>query len=109
MQQALTALGNKVDGVYAANDGTAGGAIAAMRTAGLQPVPPITGQDAELAAIQRIISGDQYMTVYKAIKPEAEAAAQLAFDLLTKPEPRSIARVISSTCRGSVRKSHTRC
>jgi D-xylose transport system substrate-binding protein len=84
MQQALTALGNKVDGVYAANDGTAGGAIAAMRTAGLQPVPPITGQDAELAAIQRIINGDQYMTVYKAIKPEAEAAAQLAYDLLTK-------------------------
>jgi len=84
MQQALTALGNKVDGVYAANDGTAGGAIAAIRAAGLQPVPPITGQDAELAAIQRILSGDQYMTVYKAIKPEAEAAAQLAYDLLTK-------------------------
>ena len=91
MQQALTALGNKVDGVYAANDGTAGGAIAAMRTAGLQPVPPITGQDAELAAIQRIINGDQYMTVYKSIKPEAEAAAQLAFDLLTKtPVPASM-------------------
>jgi D-xylose transport system substrate-binding protein len=84
MQQALTALGNKVDGVYAANDGTAGGAIAAMKAAGLNPLPPVTGQDAELAAIQRIISGQQYMTVYKAIKPEAEAAAQLAYDLLTK-------------------------
>ena len=84
MQQALTALGNKVDGVYAANDGTAGGAIAAMKAAGLNPLPPVTGQDAELAAIQRIISDQQYMTVYKAIKPEAEAAAQLAFDLLTK-------------------------
>jgi D-xylose transport system substrate-binding protein len=84
MQQALTALGNKVDGVYAANDGTAGGAIAAMKAAGLNPLPPVTGQDAELAAIQRIISGQQYMTVYKAIKPEAEAAAELAFDLLTK-------------------------
>jgi D-xylose transport system substrate-binding protein len=84
MQQALTALGNKVDGVYAANDGTAGGAIAAMKAAGLQPLPPVTGQDAELAAIQRILVGEQYMTVYKAIKPEAEAAAQLAYDLLTK-------------------------
>jgi D-xylose transport system substrate-binding protein len=84
MQQALTALGNKVDGVYAANDGTAGGAIAAMKAAGLSPLPPITGQDAELAAIQRILAGEQYMTVYKAIKPEAEAAAQLAYDLLTK-------------------------
>lgn len=84
MQQALTALGNKVDGVYAANDGTAGGAIAAMRAAGLQPLPPVTGQDAELAAVQRILSGDQYMTVYKAIKPEASQAAELAYYLLTK-------------------------
>lgn len=84
MQQALTALGNKVDGVYAANDGTAGGAIAAMKAAGLSPLPPITGQDAELAAIQRILTGEQYMTVYKAIKPEAQAAAMLAFDLLAK-------------------------
>src|SRR5579864_4920843 len=83
MQQALTALGNKVDGVYAANDGTAGGAIAAMKSAGVSPWPPVTGQDAELAAIQRILSGDQYMTVYKAIKPEAEDAAILAFDLAT--------------------------
>ncbi len=44
---------------------------------------PVTGQDAELAAIQRILLGEQYMTVYKAIKPEAEAAAVLAFDLAT--------------------------
>jgi D-xylose transport system substrate-binding protein len=83
MQQALTALGNKVDGVYCANDGTASGAIAAMRAAGINPLPPVTGQDAELAAIQRILIGQQYMTIYKAIRPEAEAAAQLAYDLLT--------------------------
>jgi D-xylose transport system substrate-binding protein len=83
MQQALTALGNKVDGVYAANDGTGGGAIAAMKAASLSPLPPVTGQDAELAAIQRILAGQQYMTVYKAIKPEAEGAATLAYDLLT--------------------------
>jgi D-xylose transport system substrate-binding protein len=82
MQGALTALGSrKLDGVLAANDGTAGGAIAAMKAAGLKPLPPITGQDAELAAIQRVLVGDQYMTVYKAIKAEAEAAAQLAYDL----------------------------
>jgi D-xylose transport system substrate-binding protein len=83
MQQALTALGNKVDGVYCANDGTASGAVAAMIAAGIDPLPPVTGQDAELAAIQRILIGQQYMTVYKAIKPEAEAAAELAYDLLT--------------------------
>jgi D-xylose transport system substrate-binding protein len=83
MTQALTAVGNKVDGVLAANDGTGGGAIAAMKSAGVSPWPPVTGQDAELAAIQRILAGDQYMTVYKAIKPEAENAAILAFDLAT--------------------------
>ena len=83
MAGALVALNNKVDGVYAANDGTAGGAIAAMTAAGVSPIPPITGQDAELAAIQRIIKGTQTMTVYKAIVPEAEKSAELACDLAT--------------------------
>src|SRR6202048_3168884 len=83
MTQARTALSNKVDGVYAANDGTADGAIAAMIAAGVKPIPPITGQDAELAAIQRIVAGTQTMTVYKAIVPEAEKAAELACDLAT--------------------------
>ena len=83
MVQALTALNNHVDGVLAANDGTAGGAIAAMKAAGLNPLPPITGQDAELAAVQRVVAGTQTMTVYKAIVPEAEKAAELACDLAT--------------------------
>jgi D-xylose transport system substrate-binding protein len=79
MEQAITALGrDKIIGVYAANDGTAGGAIAAMKGSGFTTIPPTTGQDAELAAIQRIVAGDQYMTVYKAIKPEAETAASMA-------------------------------
>src|SRR3954453_7032545 len=65
MEQAITAVGKgKFVGVYAANDGTAGGAIAAMKSAGIDPKTiPTTGQDAELAAIQRILAGDQYMTV----------------------------------------------
>lgn len=87
MEQALTALNNQVDGVYAANDGTAGGAIAAMKAAGIHPLPPVTGQDAELAAIQRILAGEQYMTVYKAIKPEADAAADLAYALCKGEQP----------------------
>jgi D-xylose transport system substrate-binding protein len=84
MEQAITALGKDgFVGVYAANDGTAGGAIAAMKSNGVDPKQiPVTGQDAELAAIQRIITGEQYMTVYKAIKPEAEAAAELAVALV---------------------------
>jgi D-xylose transport system substrate-binding protein len=91
MEQSITALGkNGFVGVYAANDGTAGGAIAAMKGQGVQPSSrPTTGQDAELAGIQRILAGDQYMTVYKAIKPEADAAAQLAVALLRGEKPPS--------------------
>jgi D-xylose transport system substrate-binding protein len=84
MDQAITALGKTgFVGVYAANDGTGGGAIAAMKGAGIDPASrPVTGQDAELAAIQRILDGEQYMTVYKAIKPEADKAAELAVNLI---------------------------
>jgi len=84
MDQAITALGkNNIAGVYAANDGTAGGAIAAMKGAGIDPSKvPTTGQDADLAGVQRIIAGEQYMTVYKAIKPQAEDAATAAVNLL---------------------------
>jgi D-xylose transport system substrate-binding protein len=80
MDQAITKVGKTgFDGVLAANDGTGGGAIAAMKAAGIDPkTKPTTGQDAELAAIQRILLGTQYMTVYKAIKLEAETAAAMA-------------------------------
>ncbi len=84
MTQAITALGGNIDGVYAANDATASGAIAAMKTAKMNSLPPVTGQDAELAAVQRLLKGEQYMTVYKPIQPEAETAAQLACDLVKK-------------------------
>ena len=85
MEQAITAVGKgNFQGVYAANDGTAGGAIAAMKSAGIDPkTVPTTGQDAELAAIQRILAGDQFMTVYKPIKPLADKAAEWAV-MLTK-------------------------
>ena len=91
MEQAITASGKDgFVGVYAANDGTAGGAIAAMKSAGIDPATrPTTGQDAELAAVQRILAGEQYMTVYKAIIPEAEAAAELAVALVNGKQPPS--------------------
>ena len=84
MDQAITKLGkNGFVGVYAANDGLAGGIIAAMKAAGIDPsTRPVTGQDAELAAIQRILAGEQFMTVYKAIKPQAEDAATIAVELV---------------------------
>ena len=100
MEQAITKLGREaIDGVYAANDGMAGGAVAAMKATGFTTIPPITGQDAELAAVQRILAGDQYMTVYKAITPEAEAAASLAV-ALARREPPPAGLVNGSTDNG---------
>src|SRR3954467_702978 len=89
MDQAITALGkNGFVGVYAANDGTGGGAIAALKGAGIDPkTVPVTGQDSELAAIQRIIAGDQYMTVYKPVVPMAETAAKWAVGLANGEKP----------------------
>jgi D-xylose transport system substrate-binding protein len=60
----------------------AAGIAASIKNAGFNPFPPLTGQDAQLDGIQRLLVGEQSMTVYKAIKPEAEAAAQMAVDLL---------------------------
>jgi D-xylose transport system substrate-binding protein len=82
-QQAITALGNDgFAGIYAANDDTGGGAIAALKGAGLNPEDvPVTGQDATVAGLQRILAGQQYMTVYKEITPEARVSAEIAIDL----------------------------
>ncbi|HTL41741.1 MAG TPA: substrate-binding domain-containing protein [Pseudolysinimonas sp.] len=77
----ITQFRGRISAIYAANDGTASGAIAAVYAANLTPRPFVTGQDAELAAIQRIVSGDQYMTIYKDIKQEAELAAEMAVRL----------------------------
>jgi D-xylose transport system substrate-binding protein len=92
MEQAITAVGkDKIVGVYAANDGTAGGAIAAMKGNGVDPTKvPVTGQDAELTGVQRIINGEQYMTIYKAVVPEAGAAAVGALDLANGKKPSGV-------------------
>jgi D-xylose transport system substrate-binding protein len=80
-EQMLTAAGGDIDAAIAANDGLAGAVAAALANQGL-PYIPVTGQDATVAGIQRILAGQQSMTVYKAIKAEAEAAAALAIGLL---------------------------
>ncbi|MEU6389772.1 substrate-binding domain-containing protein [Streptomyces sp. NPDC046939] len=79
MEQAIASLGAaNIAGVYSANDGMAGGIVAALKEAGVTKMPPITGQDAELAAVQRILTGDQYMSVYKPYPEEAATAAEMA-------------------------------
>lgn len=77
-EQILTGNGGKVDGVVAANDGMAGAVITVLQKNGLNGKVPVTGQDATLAGLQSILRGDQTMTVFKAIKLEADAAAKLA-------------------------------
>ncbi|MGW3494486.1 sugar ABC transporter substrate-binding protein [Streptomyces sp. NPDC001020] len=78
MEAAISAIGKKnIVGVYSANDGMAGGIITALKAAGISDVP-VTGQDAELAGVQRIVSGEQFMSVYKSYPQEADVAAQMA-------------------------------
>jgi D-xylose transport system substrate-binding protein len=84
MENALTKLNNKVDAVVAANDGTAGGVIQALKEQKLAGKVPVSGQDADLAACQRIAEGTQAMTVYKPIKVIAKAAASAALNLAKK-------------------------
>jgi D-xylose transport system substrate-binding protein len=82
MERAIATLGRaSIVGVYSANDAMAGGAIAAMRSAGFSPIPPVTGQDAELAAMRRIITGEQHMTIYKSFRTQARVAAEVAYAL----------------------------
>ena len=83
----ITQFGPQIAGVVAANDGTGGGAIAAFKAAGVTPVPPVTGNDSELAAAQRIVAGDQYNTISKPIKIVAEAAATVAFSFVNGEKP----------------------
>jgi D-xylose transport system substrate-binding protein len=77
-EQILTSNGGKVDGVVAANDGLAGAVITILKKVGLNGKVPVTGQDATPDGLQAVLRGDQYMTVFKPIKDEAEAAAKLA-------------------------------
>jgi len=81
MEGAISALGkDKIVGVYSANDGMAGGIITALKAAGISNIP-VTGQDAELAGVQRILTGEQYMSVYKSYPQEAAVAGEMAVAL----------------------------
>jgi D-xylose transport system substrate-binding protein len=80
-EQMMTKASNKIDGVLAANDGLGNAAIAVLKRNGLNGKVPVTGQDATVQGLQNILAGDQCMTVYKAIKAEADEAAKLAVAL----------------------------
>src|SRR4051794_6921577 len=85
-EQMLQKSSNKIDGVLAANDGLGNAAISALKQRKLDQIP-VTGQDATLQGVQNIVAGDQCMTVYKAIKKEADAAAKIAIALAKGETP----------------------
>ncbi|WP_328503483.1 substrate-binding domain-containing protein [Streptomyces sp. NBC_00457] len=92
MSAAIAALGpDRIGGVLAANDAIAAGVISALKNAGVRKLPPITGQDADLEAVRRIIEGEQYMTVYKPFRTQAAAAAAMAVALGRGEDVREVA------------------
>ncbi|MBM9507356.1 sugar ABC transporter substrate-binding protein [Actinacidiphila acididurans] len=96
---AITQLGKaNIAGVYSANDGMAGGIATALKGAGISV--PLTGQDAELAGLQRILVGQQTATIYKAYKPEADATAEIAVDLLEGKDFKSVADTTATSGSG---------
>jgi D-xylose transport system substrate-binding protein len=80
-EQMFTKAGGQVDGVAAANDGLGGAAITVLKANGLLGKVPVTGQDATDDGLQRVLLGTQFVTVYKAIKSEADSASKLAIAL----------------------------
>ncbi len=90
-EQMLTKANGKIDGVLAANDGLGNAAIAVLKKNNLQL--PVTGQDATTQGLQNILAGDQCMTVYKAIKKEADAASAAAIALLKGETPTTTGEV----------------
>jgi D-xylose transport system substrate-binding protein len=90
-EQLYTQNKGKVDGVISANDTMAGGIIARMKAQKVNGKIPVTGQDASIEGLQNILAGDQCMTVYKAIKKEADAASALAIALIQGKDASSIA------------------
>jgi D-xylose transport system substrate-binding protein len=81
MEQFLTRNNNRIDAVIAANDGTAGGAIAALAAQGLAGSVPVSGQDADRAALNRIAQGTQTLTIWKDARELGRAAAEIAVRL----------------------------
>ncbi|PLP59842.1 D-xylose ABC transporter substrate-binding protein [Mesorhizobium loti] len=100
MEQFLTANDNKVDAVVAANDGTAGGAIAALAAQGLAGSVPVSGQDGDHAALNRIALGTQTVSVFKDARDLGKNAAEIAAQLADGKKTADIANVTDFTTPG---------
>ncbi len=92
----VTRFDKKIVGVVAANDGTGGGSIAAFKAAGVNPNPPVSGNDATVAGLQLIIAGDQYNTISKPSEIVGGAAAEVAAQLINNETPPSSTTLFGS-------------
>jgi D-xylose transport system substrate-binding protein len=81
-EQLYTKVDGKVDGVYAANDGLAGGVISILKKNGQNGKVPVTGQDATVEGLQNILTGDQCMTIQKSANGQAKALADTAITMV---------------------------
>ncbi len=97
VEDALTANHNNIQAIVASNDGTAGGAIQALAAQHLAGKVAVSGQDADLAGVKRVLAGTQTMTVYKPLKQLAGNAAELAVDLVKGTAPKYNAKMNNGT------------
>jgi len=93
VENALTSNNNRIDGIVASNDALAGGAVQALAAQGLAGKTAVSGQDADLAAAQRIVAGTQTMTVYKPLKLIATTAAELAVNMAKNKPSRFTSKI----------------
>jgi D-xylose transport system substrate-binding protein len=87
MEQILTAANNKIDAVVASNDGTAGGVVAALTAQGMEGITPVSGQDGDHAALNRVARGTQTVSVWKDARELGKAAAKIAVELASGKKP----------------------
>lgn len=102
MEQVLTAEDNKVDAVLSENDGMAGGVVAALEAQGLAGKVPVSGQDGDQAALNRVALGTQTVDVWKDSRALGKAAGEAAIALCANPDPASVAGTAPFTTPGGL-------
>jgi D-xylose transport system substrate-binding protein len=106
MEQILTANDNNVDAVVASNDGTAGGVVAALTAQGMEGIP-VSGQDGDHAALNRVASGTQTVSVWKDARDLGKAAGEIAVAMAVAPMMEDIPGTVSSPRRAATTMNAT--
>jgi D-xylose transport system substrate-binding protein len=101
MEQILSANDNKVDAVLSENDGMAGGVVAALEAQGMAGTVPVSGQDGDQAALNRVALGTQTVSVWKDARELGKAAGEAAIALCANPDLKSVPGVVQFTSPGN--------